>query len=44
MKSDYNILKEMKRLRSVRGYGTELISVYVPAGFQLNEEINRLRQ
>ncbi|MEM0200912.1 MAG: peptide chain release factor aRF-1 [Candidatus Micrarchaeaceae archaeon] len=44
MKSDYNILKEMKRLRSIRGYGTELISVYVPSGFQLNEEINRLRQ
>lgn len=44
MKSDYNILKEMKRLRSIKGYGTELISVYIPAGYQINEEISRLRQ
>ncbi|MGC8479367.1 MAG: peptide chain release factor aRF-1 [Candidatus Micrarchaeia archaeon] len=44
MKSEYNIIKELKRLKSIRGYGTELISVYVPAGFQLSEEINRLRQ
>lgn len=44
MKSDYNIIKEMKRLRSVKGYGTELISVYIPAGYQINEEISRLRQ
>lgn len=44
MTSDYSIMKEIKRLRSIRGSGTELISVYVPAGFQINEEISKLRE
>ena len=44
MKSDYNLLKELKRLRSIRGYGTELISVYVPSGYQISEMIGKLRQ
>ncbi len=43
MTSDYSIMKELKRLRSMRGSGTELISVYIPAGYQLSEEISRLR-
>jgi peptide chain release factor subunit 1 len=43
MKNEYNILREIKRLKSVRGYGTELISVYVPAGFNLAEEVSKLR-
>ena len=42
--SDYSIIKEIKRLRTIRGSGTELISVYVPAGFQLSEETNKLRE
>jgi peptide chain release factor subunit 1 len=37
-------MKELKRLKSIRGSGTELISVYVPAGFQINEEISKLRE
>ncbi|MDE1861021.1 MAG: peptide chain release factor aRF-1 [Candidatus Micrarchaeota archaeon] len=44
MKNEYNIMKEIKRLKSVRGYGTELISVYVPAGYNLTEEISKLRE
>jgi peptide chain release factor subunit 1 len=40
----YSILKEIKRLRSIRGSGTQLISVYIPADFQLSEEISRLRE
>ncbi len=42
--NDYSIMKELKRLKSIRGSGTELISVYVPAGFQINEEISKLRE
>ncbi len=44
MSSEYSISREIKRLRSVRGYGTELISIYVPAGFQLSEEIGKLKE
>src|SRR5271157_1738109 len=44
MKKEYTLLKEIKRLKSVKGSGTQLISVYIPAGYQLSEEINRLRQ
>ena len=44
MKNEYNILREIKRLKSIRGYGTELISVYVPAGYQISDEIAKLRE
>jgi peptide chain release factor subunit 1 len=44
MKKEYDMIKEIKRLKSIRGAGTELISVYIPAGYQLSEETNRLRQ
>ncbi len=44
MKEEYDLLKEVKRLKSIRGNGTELISIYIPAGFQLSDEIARLRQ
>ncbi len=43
MKKEYMLLREIKRLKSVRGSGTQLISVYIPAGYQLSEEISRLR-
>ena len=42
--NDYSIMKELKRLKSIRGSGTELISVYIPQGFQLTEEISKLRE
>ncbi|MDE1823340.1 MAG: peptide chain release factor aRF-1 [Candidatus Micrarchaeota archaeon] len=44
MKKEYNMIKEIKRLKSIRGYGTELISVYVPAGFNISEEVSKLRE
>ena len=43
MKSDYSLYKEMKRLKSIRGQGTELISIYIPAGMNLAEETGKLR-
>ncbi len=44
MKKEYDIIRDIKRLKSVRGYGTELISIYVPAGYQIAEEVSKLRQ
>jgi len=44
MKQEYDLLKEIKRLKSIRGTGTELITIYVPAGFPISEEIAKLRQ
>ena len=43
MKQEYDIKKELKRLASIRGAGTELISIYVPPDFQISEEIAKLR-
>ncbi|MGI0134327.1 MAG: peptide chain release factor aRF-1 [Candidatus Micrarchaeaceae archaeon] len=44
MKNEYDIKKELKRLRSIRGSGTELISIYVPPDFQISEEMGKLRE
>jgi len=44
LKKEYVMLREIKRLRSVRGSGTELISIYIPAGFNLAEEMVKLKQ
>ncbi len=44
MKNEYNILREIKRLKGIRGYGTELISVYIPAGYPISEEVSKLRE
>ncbi len=38
------MFKELKRLRSIRGAGTEMISVYLPAGQNISETTNRLRE
>ncbi len=43
MKQEYEVRKELKRLSSIRGSGTELISIYVPPDFPIFEEINKLR-
>ncbi len=43
MKQEYDIKRELKRLASIRGAGTELISIYVPPDFQISEEIAKLR-
>ncbi len=44
MKKEYDIIRDIKRLMQIRGSGTELISIYVPAGYQISEEISKLRQ
>ncbi|MCL5440984.1 MAG: peptide chain release factor aRF-1 [Candidatus Marsarchaeota archaeon] len=43
MKNDYNLRKELKKLSAIRGSGTELISIYVPPGFPVSEEVAKLR-
>ncbi len=43
MKKEYDIKKEMKVLESIRGSGTELISVYIPPDFSIDAEIGKLR-
>ncbi|MGI0141493.1 MAG: peptide chain release factor aRF-1 [Candidatus Micrarchaeales archaeon] len=44
MKNEYSLIKEVKRLRSVRGSGTELVSVYIPSGSQLNDTVSKLKE
>jgi peptide chain release factor subunit 1 len=43
MKKEYNIKKELKRLSSIRGSGTELISIYVPPDTQISDVTSKLR-
>ncbi len=42
LKNEYDVKKELKRLASIRGSGTELISIYVPPDFLLSDEIGKL--
>ena len=44
MMKEYELKKEIKRLASIRGNGTELISIYVPPGFPISEETSKLRE
>ncbi|MDE1833630.1 MAG: peptide chain release factor 1, partial [Candidatus Micrarchaeota archaeon] len=44
MAGEYEVKKELKRLRSIRGSGTELISIYVPPDFQISDEIGKLKE
>ena len=44
MKNEYDIKKELKRLSSIKGSGTELISIYVPPDFQISDEIAKLKE
>ncbi|MCL5099694.1 MAG: peptide chain release factor aRF-1 [Candidatus Marsarchaeota archaeon] len=43
MKQEYEVKRELKRLSSIKGAGTELISVYIPPGFLISDEIAKLR-
>lgn len=43
MKDEYKVKKELKKLASIRGTGTELISIYVPPGMPVSDEIAKLR-
>jgi peptide chain release factor subunit 1 len=44
LKNIYDVKKELKRLSSIRGSGTELISIYVPPDYQLSDEIGKLKE
>lgn len=42
--NEYSIKRELKRLASIRGSGTELISVYIPPDFSIAEEMGKLKE
>ena len=42
--NEYAIRRELKRLASIRGSGTELISVYIPPDFPIPEEMGKLKE
>jgi len=42
--NEYSIRKELKRLASIRGSGTELISVYIPPDFPIADEMGKLKE
>jgi len=44
MMKEYEMKRELKRLASIRGNGTELISIYVPPGFPISAEVAKLRE
>jgi len=44
MEAKYKLRKLLKHLRSIRGRHTELVTVYVPSGYSINEIINQLKQ
>jgi peptide chain release factor subunit 1 len=44
LKNEYNVKRELKRLASIRGSGTELISIYVPPDYLLSDEIGKLSE
>ncbi len=43
MKKEYDIKKEIKRLSSIRGAGTELISLYIPPGTPISDVTGQLK-
>lgn len=43
MKDEYKAKKELKKLASIHGTGTELISIYVPPGMPISDEVSKLR-
>lgn len=43
-KDRYKLKKLMKELRTVKGNHTELVSVYIPMGYELSKIVNHLQQ
>ncbi|MGC8572002.1 MAG: peptide chain release factor aRF-1 [Candidatus Micrarchaeia archaeon] len=43
MKKEHEIKRELKRLRSIKGSGTELISLYIPPNTMISDVTNRLK-
>ena len=44
MMNEYALRREIKKLASLHGTGTELISIYVPPGFLISDEVSKLRE
>jgi len=44
MEGEYKLKKIMKTLEKIKGRHTELVTVYVPAGYSLHEVSNQLKQ
>jgi peptide chain release factor subunit 1 len=44
MKAEYAIRRELKRLKNIKGSGTELISIYVPPNGQISDMTSKLRE
>lgn len=40
----YELKKQLRKLGEFRGSGTELVSVYIPAGYPIHETANKLRE
>ncbi len=40
----YELKKQLKKLSEMKGNGTELVSVYIPAGYPIHETANKLRE
>ncbi len=40
----YGLKKQLRKLREIKGSGTELVSVYIPAGYPIHETANKLRE
>jgi len=43
-KLKYELKKQLRRLQEAKGSGTELISVYIPAGAQIHDMSNKLKE
>ena len=43
-KDRYHIKHMLKELESIRGHHTELITVFIPAGYDINAKVNQLQQ
>ncbi len=43
-KKEYDLKKKLRKLKGIKGFGTELISIYIPPDFQIFDEIAKLRE
>ncbi|MDK2854649.1 MAG: peptide chain release factor subunit 1, partial [Thermococcaceae archaeon] len=40
----YELKKKVEELKKIRGRGTELVSLYIPAGYDINKVMQQLRE
>ncbi|MGC8567887.1 MAG: peptide chain release factor aRF-1 [Candidatus Micrarchaeia archaeon] len=43
-KEQYELMKQLAKLKALSGTGTELLSIYVPPNFSISDEIAKLRE